>query len=127
MTRSPIEPSEKEFQQAVLELATVYGWRSYHTYDSLRSAPGFPDVVLVHPAKRRVLFVELKTNAGSVTVAQKEWMFDLLRAGADARLWRPCDWDNEIEPALRGTEERASGRRSPSSSLSSVQRSGGAA
>lgn len=129
--RSPIEPSEKEFQQAVLELAAMYGWRAYHTYDSRKSASGFPDLVLVHPLQRRVIFAELKTNAGSVSVAQKDWMLDLLRAGADARLWRPSDWDIEIEPALRGephgTEERTSGCPSPPSSLSSVPEAGGVA
>jgi len=33
---------EKEFMASVVELATVLGWRSYHTHDSRRSAPGSP-------------------------------------------------------------------------------------
>ena len=39
--------TEKKFQAAVLQIANMYGWLAYHTHDSRRSAPGFPDLVLV--------------------------------------------------------------------------------
>ena len=39
--------SERAFQTAVLELAQVTGWRSYHPHDSRRSAAGYPDLTLV--------------------------------------------------------------------------------
>lgn len=41
--------SEKEFQAQVLDLARLTGWLCYHPHDSRRSAPGFPDLVLVRP------------------------------------------------------------------------------
>ena len=84
--------SEAEFQWRITKLAALYGWRVYHTYDSRRSQPGFPDLVLVRPP--RLLFVELKSATGRPTAAQQEWLMAL--AGVtrvDARIWRPSQWD----------------------------------
>lgn len=90
--------SEKSFQQQILQLAHLTGWRSYHTFDSRRSAPGFPDLVLVRPP--RLLFVELKSERGRLRPEQRVWLEDLaLCDSVHARLWRPGDW-TEIEKAL---------------------------
>lgn len=82
--------SEKAFQGAVLDIARVLGYRSYHTYDSRRSAPGLPDLLLVRPP--RVIFSELKTQHGRVTAAQEQWLA-LLRdcPGVECYTWRPSD------------------------------------
>ena len=64
------------------------GWEVYHTHDSRRSEPGFPDLVLV---RDRVLFRELKTNTGRISPAQKHWGAVLTAAGADFKVWRPKD------------------------------------
>lgn len=88
---------EKDFMSAVIELAKLRRWLVYHTHDSRRSEPGFPDLVLV---RDRVLFAELKTEKGKITRDQTNWMERLRAAGADAHIWRPQDWD-EIEAALR--------------------------
>lgn len=63
---------EAAFQVRVVELATRHGWRAYHTHDSRRSEPGFPDLVLVRPP--RVLIVELKVGRRQLTRDQAEWM-----------------------------------------------------
>jgi len=84
--------TERAFQQAVENLALRAGWLVYHTHDSRRSRPGFPDLVLVHAARGLVLFRELKTQTGRLTPAQKRWLTDLKTAGADAAVWRPLDW-----------------------------------
>jgi hypothetical protein len=34
--------TERTWQDQVVEAATLFGWAVYHTYDSRRSAPGFP-------------------------------------------------------------------------------------
>lgn len=78
--------SEKQFQANIIALAKKSGWTVYHTYDSRRSEPGFPDLVLV---RETVLFREVKTNAGRLTAAQQAWGRKLAAAGADYAVWRP--------------------------------------
>jgi hypothetical protein len=67
--------SEAVWQDHVLALATAYQWRSYHTHDSRRSNPGFPDLVLLRPPE--LLFVELKTDTGRIRPEQKSWLDEL--------------------------------------------------
>ena len=90
--------SEKQFQAQVVELAQLFGWLVYHTYDSRRSAHGFPDLVLVRG--ERVLFVELKRQDGKATPKQRVWLEALKAAGQEVYLWRPSDWD-ALEAVLR--------------------------
>ena len=88
--------SEKDFQDTVVTLAKQMGWKVYHTYDSRRSEPGFPDLVLV---KDRIMFIELKSWDGKETPAQAEWMRALGHAEGLVAIWRPQHWD-WIESAL---------------------------
>jgi len=48
------------------------GWLRYHTHDSRRSEPGFPDLVLIR--RDRLLAVEVKRRGGKATEAQKTWL-----------------------------------------------------
>lgn len=88
--------SEKELQASVVELAEMTGWMYYHTYDSRRSPAGFPDLVLVR--RGRLIFAELKSGNGRLTVNQKLWLDELRgvekRSCGNVRvfLWRPEDW-----------------------------------
>lgn len=95
---------EKPFQEGVLKLARFHGFTlRYHTHDSRRSAPGFPDLVLVNPRTGRILFRELKTNKGRVSPEQQEWLDGLTACGIDAGVWRPNDLDSGLILAeLRG-------------------------
>jgi len=88
--------SERDFAVTVLDLARVYRWRIYHTYLSIRSNPGFPDLVLVRAP--RVVFAELKTERGKVSTAQCDW-HDVLRVcpGVECYIWRPADWDQIVK------------------------------
>jgi hypothetical protein len=92
--------TEREFQKAVIRTARQFGWKVWHFHDSRRSigkgvmvgdtdARGFPDLVLVHPGTGRILFRELKSDTGRMTVAQVAALADLSAAGADASVWRP--------------------------------------
>lgn len=95
--------SEAQLQDQVVELAKRMGFISYHTFDSRRSAPGFPDLVLVHPKQRRILWRELKSETGTPTPEQKVWISTLLLVGEDVDIWRPRDWvSGRIEKELRG-------------------------
>lgn len=94
------DTTEKEFMGQVLDLARLWGWVAYHTHDSRRSAPGFPDLVLVHPKRKRLWFVELKTDAGRLTLDQERWVELLSAAGASVAVWRPSLWkmiEKELE------------------------------
>ncbi len=74
----------------VRELCERLGVLVYHTHDSRRSEPGFPDLVIVGAGG--VLFRELKSATGRVTAEQQMWLNLLNLAGQDADVWRPADF-----------------------------------
>lgn len=75
---------ESAWQTQVEQLAGFYGWGPiYHTHDSRRSHPGFPDLVLVRD--RELLFVELKTDKGRVRPEQQVWLDALEQVAAAVR------------------------------------------
>ncbi|WP_417364038.1 VRR-NUC domain-containing protein [Glutamicibacter arilaitensis] len=96
--------SESEFQSHVMTLAKSLGFtQQYHTGDSRRSNPGFPDLVLIHGRTKKLMFVELKAQAGRVSPAQESWLDDLRLGGHVAEVWRPSDWvSGRILQMLRG-------------------------
>jgi hypothetical protein len=108
--------TERQLQESIIELATVLGWLSYHTFDSRRSTAGFPDLVLVRGS--RILFAELKDAKGARSLEQDVWAEQLERVATAVaklaeceftdpahigyRLWRPADWHSgDIERELR--------------------------
>ena len=101
-----LKVSEKDFQRTVVELALHLGYAVHHTIDqkhyAKRIGPGFPDLTLVHPQQRRVIFAELKSSTGKLSEAQKWWADILSKCpGVEYFLWKPSDI-NEAEAALRG-------------------------
>ena len=106
--------SERQFQDAVLEMARLFGFRTYHTFNSRRSEAGFPDLVLVRDG--RLIAAELKTETGRLSPAQVAWISDLERCrGVDVHVWRPGNLA-EIERTLRsgdGVSTRAYGDLKP--------------
>jgi len=72
------------------------GWWSYHTHDSRRSTPGFPDLVLIRPP--RVMFIELKRETGRLTTAQKDVQALLADCpDVESHVARPSDWQRVVE------------------------------
>lgn len=111
--RQPL--TEKQLQQAVIDLARTLGWRVAH----FRSVPvkrgptvrwetpvaadgaGFPDLVLVRDGDR-VIFAELKVSGNKPSAAQQGWLTSLRRAKADVHIWTEREWWNgDIEKELR--------------------------
>jgi hypothetical protein len=96
--------TEKGFQAAVVEYAQLRGWLTYHTYDSRRSDPGFPDLTLVRDG--RLIFIELKSATGRLTTGQHAWLRALRKVddrsngAVHAYVWFPTDWPT-IEDVLR--------------------------
>lgn len=99
--------SESSFTRQVLQLAKLHGWRSAHfrpaqTKRGWRTAvqgdgKGFLDTVLVRG--RRLIFAELKSDTGRLTVEQRAWIAALEGTGVEVYTWRPSDWA-EIERVL---------------------------
>lgn len=94
--------SEEQLQGAIVALARALGWLVYHTYDSRKNAPGFPDLVLCNHAGVLV-FAELKSGRGRVTPEQQAWLDALREVGnVEVCLWRTEDWRcGRIEAFLR--------------------------
>jgi hypothetical protein len=92
LTADATTVTEKEFQAAVIKLAKLYGWATYHTHDSRRSVKGFPDLALCHPGRRLLVFAELKNARGRLTSAQEFWIMALRMAGVRTYVWTPHQW-----------------------------------
>lgn len=89
--------TEKQLQQAIVEAAQLLGYRVYHTFDSRRSEPGFPDLVLLRERDGRRYAIECKTSKGVVKESQKDWLSAFCTCGVPAMVARPKDLDNVLE------------------------------
>ena len=99
------EMSEASLQRRVLGLARELGWLAYHTHDSRRSQPGWPDLAIVSAKRRRFLVAELKKERGVVSKDQHTWLTALAAAGIETHVWRPADLlDGTILRALTREE-----------------------
>src|SRR5215831_3995722 len=74
--------AEAGLLEHIRALARRHGWLCYHTHDSRRSEPGFPDLVLCRPPSAhgagRLIFAELKNAYAKMTMEQQHWL-DILR------------------------------------------------
>jgi len=83
--------TEQQLQDLVMAMCRALGLYAYHTYNSRKCAPGFPDLVIIG---ERVLWRELKSWQPSrrPTSAQLKVLSGLSHAGQDVAVWRPADW-----------------------------------
>jgi hypothetical protein len=109
---TPARITEEVLQDQFIKFANALGWTVAHfrpamlkdgTYRTAVSGDGkgFPDNVCVHPQQGRVIYAELKSKTGALSVEQKMWRDILLAAGQEWHCWKPSDWE-EIERVLRG-------------------------
>lgn len=94
--------NEKQLQSSIVALCKLRQCEVYHSFLSVKSQPGFPDLVICRPGL--LLFREIKTDRGKVSAAQEKWLTLLRAAGADAAVWREADLLNgrimrELAPA----------------------------
>lgn len=105
--------TEAKFQEQVIDLAQLFGWRCAHfrparvmrggkeVYETPVSADGrgFPDLLMVR--RHRLVVAELKSATGVVSPDQEAWLsaFDGV-THVTTGLWRPADIA-EIERTLR--------------------------
>ena len=99
--------TERELLDAVRDACRWAGLLCYHTHDSRRSEPGWPDLVVVG---KSVLYRELKSDRGRLTPDQRTWLDRLSQAGADADVWRPDDWPDRVLDEIHGIGGRLSTR-----------------
>jgi len=95
--------SERDLQRIVVDAARLHGWRHYHTYNSQRSTAGFPDLVLVRPP--RIMFVELKTERGRLTLEQAIWIRELERCSVEVYVWQPHNIGEMLKTLGRDDEQ----------------------
>ena len=93
---------EKALMQHVIDMARLLGYLVYHTFDSRRSEPGFPDIIAV--GYDRLLAIECKREREQPTPAQQNWLDELAYVpGVECYVIRPSDWlSGEVERILRG-------------------------
>lgn len=100
--------TEEQLKNAVLELATMYGWKVFSVTNSTRlirkgsgfirvkninpQGNGFPDLVMAKG--RRLVFAELKQDGRYPEPAQREWLAALNGTGAEIRIWKPKDLED---------------------------------
>lgn len=85
------EPTEKQFQAAVVELAERCGWRAHPAFDSRRRAKGYPGLTLIRAGV--LLVADLKATGGRTTAAQEKWLKLFAGVpGVRVRRWRPEHW-----------------------------------
>ena len=93
--------TEAQFQEQVIDLARLAGWRVAH-FRTARTAKGwrtpvaadgagFPDLLLARGGC--LLIAELKSEQGRLSTEQRAWLISLRAVpGIDVRVWRPSDW-----------------------------------
>ena len=107
----PRPMSEADLQRAIIEAATLLGWRVCHFRPArmldgrwrtpLEGHQGFPDLILLRPP--RLIFAELKSPRGRVDFNQATWLNGLDTVPTvEQYLWRPGDWElGTVEEVLR--------------------------
>jgi len=88
--------SERAFQAQVIAAAEAMGYLCYHTHDSRRSQPGFPDLIMVRGY--RMVALELKVGRNKPTPEQLVWLAALKEVCQVDALWaKPDDWEQLME------------------------------
>jgi hypothetical protein len=106
---------EAAWQETICAYADTQGWRWWHDKDSRGNEASFPDLPLW---RDRLIFFENKTMKGKLSVdgivrdrrtgryypkrGQAETIIELLDAGQEVYIPRPCDWGRVIAVLQRG-------------------------
>ena len=96
-----LELDESTFQKHVVGYATKRGWKI--NKNTIAEPPGFPDLMLVK--EPQIIFAELKTERGKVSLEQWKWLWDLTDSGQEAYVWRPSDFRFILERLLIEPED----------------------
>jgi len=112
MTKAKTESimtTETDFLSQVVDLAHLCGWKVHHSRPAwtaegyrtpIQGDVGFLDLTLVHEERKLLIFAELKSEKGRLTLAQELWIRALRAAGQIVHIWCPSQWE-EIVATLR--------------------------
>lgn len=92
-----IKITEKDLREQVRDICKLFGWLFYFTWTSIHSPRGFPDLVLVHLGKKKIIYAELKNEKGKLTEYQELWIDALRVCGQEVYVWRPADIEAILE------------------------------
>lgn len=112
--------SEREWQDQVIDLMHVFGWRVAHfrpakTERGWRTpvqadGQGFPDLIAARG--NRLLAVELKAEKGKLSPQQAVWVESFAQTPAEVYVWRPSEFEtvhrilrSQTRPDLESTEK----------------------
>jgi hypothetical protein len=101
-------PKEGKWQSQVEKWFNRMHWLTYHTWNSQKSTPGFPDLVGILP-KVCIFWAELKTERGELSDDQEKWLLAAAQTGEPTYLWRPSDRD-EIQEVITTCHDEAFNR-----------------
>ena len=93
---------EKDLQRHVRAFAEGLGWRVYHSWTSIHSPRGFPDLLCIRDGE--IVAIELKREKGKVSPLQDEWIgeFRKVLGVRFAGVIRPSNWfAGELDEVLR--------------------------
>lgn len=93
---TPLEElTEKQYDALLFQthesVARTLGWQSWHVVRPQGSRAGLPDRICW---RDRILFVELKSAAGTLSDVQAAVLTGLAKAGGECYLWAPADYDD---------------------------------
>src|SRR5215475_1080786 len=79
---APTEGSEASLETTLRTYLSHTGYLAYHTHNSKRSAPGFPDWAIIHPDGGPLFLWELKSQSQGAqpSPAQRRWLEALAKA-----------------------------------------------
>ena len=100
-----IGTTEADVDRFIRNALVMAGYLVYHTHDSRRSEPGFPDICAVHPTTGHLFFAELKGDTGRVSEAQTQWLNALGKSAADVALITPANMESYAMWLLSGPGE----------------------
>lgn len=111
-----LEITERQFQDQVIDLAHVFGFRIAHfrpakTDRGWRTAvqadgKGYPDLTMVKGS--RLVFAELKASTRRLSSDQEVWLNDLRQVeGVEVYVWRPRDFDEIVRLLREGRSDAA--------------------
>lgn len=99
--------SEAEFQQLVIDLAHFCGYKVAH-FRGVRvqrkdgtvyyqtpvevDGVGWPDLILARPG--RLIFAEIKSEKGQLSLEQEAWLKLLDTAGGESYIWKPSEYED---------------------------------